>query len=53
MKFNENPGMYTFVLSTGNEMFEKVNIKRKKQKGKIEILSLRVNKLRYLISKDF
>lgn len=34
MKFNENPGMYTSVIPTGNEKFEKVNIKRKIQKGK-------------------
>lgn len=33
--------------------FERVNIKKKGTKGKIETLSLRVNKLGSLISKDF
>lgn len=39
--------------TTGNENFERVNIKKKGTKGKIETLSLRVNKLGSLISKDF
>lgn len=39
--------------TTGNENFERVNIKKKETKGKIETLSLRVNKLGSLISKDF
>lgn len=51
--FNDNPGMYISVIPIGNEKFERINIKKKETDGKIETLSLRVNKLGSLISKDF